>query len=217
MCRSTVIWLVVSQTVSTRDANWESAWQSGSETNQLPSSHNSHVNNASMHQHQHQHQRPLPPQAQQWQTATAMAVAMTTAAATTTTTGAWDALVSQAPGMFLFLHYHANLHTGACKPQHQWLAASAHVETQEGCLLSLSGKLSSFFTLLMSISKQPMHMQELWWHEGLTRYCNDRNNCHVIKTVKVATQRTNEVTDGARRCHLLVPLVGFFLFQFKEY
>jgi hypothetical protein len=36
-----------------------------------PSSHNSHVNNMSMHQHQHQ--RPLPPQAQRQQTAMATA------------------------------------------------------------------------------------------------------------------------------------------------
>ena len=48
------------------------------------------------------------------------------------------------------------------------------------------------------------------------RYHNDRNNCHEIKTVKVATWGTNEVTDRVGRCHLLVPLVGFFLFQFKN-
>jgi len=64
---------------------------------------------------------------------------------------------------------------------------------------------------------------ELQWHEGLTRYCNNRNNCHHqvrIKTemaMKVVMQGTNEVTTNrAGRCHLPVPLVIFFFFNFKN-
>ena len=48
------------------------------------------------------------------------------------------------PGMLFFHHYHANLCTGARKPQCQQLAASTHTKTQEGCPLNLSGKLSFF-------------------------------------------------------------------------
>jgi len=130
------------------------------------------------------------------------------------------------PGMLFFHHYCANLHTGTYKPQHWWLAASTHAETQEGCLLSLSGGLS-FFNFFHSTNEYFQtdyayrREWELQWCEGLMRYCNDRNNCHHqvgIKTAmvtKVAMQGTNEVTTNrARRCHLLVPLVIFFLFQF---